>query len=156
MNTDFYGERGQAIGEAARAYEEIMCRLLNRGIIEDIGYYIDRGCECDLIIKAIEITAGKGADWRYTKGILHRCLEEGIYTAYSFEWGVRFKKGLAEIKQKYGELDDSELCLMIMLTVFKEDVMAIQKDFERYLKALENGDISEWEQRWKQYASISE
>lgn len=148
MNTDFYGERGQAIGEAACAYEEIMCRLLNRGIIEDIGYYIDRGCGCNLIIKAIEITAGKGKDWRYTKGILDRCLEEGIYTAYSFEWGVRFKKGLAEIKQKYGELDDSELCLAIMLTVFKEDVIEIQKDFERYLEALENGDISEWEQRW--------
>ncbi len=156
MNTDFFGPRGQAIGEAARAYEEIMCRLLTRSIIEDIGYYIDRGAEPYLIIKAIEITAGKGKDWRYTKGILQRCLEEGIYTAYSFEWGVRFKKGLAEINQKYGQPDEATLCMILMVKVFKEDIENTAKDLERYLQALESGDISEWERRWAKVESYNE
>ncbi len=151
MSADFYGERGQAIGKVARSYEEIMCRLLTRPILDDIGYYIDCGAEPDLIIKAIDITASKGADWRYTKGILQRCLEEGIYTVYSFEWGVRFKKSLAEIKQKYGQLDDSILCMVIMVDVFKKDVEDTQKDFKSYLEALECGDISKWEHRWVKF-----
>lgn len=156
--TDFNGERGQAIGKVARAYEEIMSRLLNGLVLGDIEYYIDRGCEADLIIKAIDITAGKGADWRYTKAILQRCCEEGIYTEYEFDFGVRVKKGIAEFKrefQQYGELDHTPLSLYLAINHFKEDMEACEKDCEEYVKAVSNGgDISKWENRWSKFQKV--
>ena len=154
MNTNFYGARGQAIGKTARAYEEITCRMLTRTVIDDIGYYIDQGCDPDLIIKAIDITAGKGADWRYTKAIMQRCVDEGIYNVLSYDFRLRCKKGIAEIKRQHGALDEPTLILHLMVTYFKEDVLAIQEDFERYCIALENGDVSEWEERWRKYQII--
>lgn len=149
MCNDFYGERGQAIGEVARAYEEIMGRTLSRFVIDDIGYYIDRGVEPELIIKAIDITAGKGADWRYTKAILQRCVDEGIYTVYTYDWRLRYKKGLAELKRQHGELDEGIICLYLAVTVFREDIENTASDLRRYLLAVESGDISEWDERWK-------
>ena len=149
--TELNGERGQAIAEAARGYEEVTGRMLTPAIANDIGYYIDRGIAPDLFIKAYEVTADKGLGWRYTRGILQNCLEEGIFTAYTWDWKLRQKKGLAQIKKEYGHLylDEATICMILMVTVFKEDVENTAKDLERYLEAVKNGDTSEWDERWE-------
>lgn len=152
--TELNGERGQAIAEAARGYEEVTGRMLTPAIANDIGYYIDRGIAPDLFIKAFEVTADKGFGWRYTRGILQNCLEEGIYAACTWDWKIKQKKGLAEISKEYGRLDEALICMILMVTVFKEDVENTAKDLERYLEAVEKGDTSEWEKRWGKFGII--
>ena len=145
---EFNGPRGQAIGKVARAWEE-MGRMLTRSVVDDATYYIDRGISSDLIIKAIDITVDKRADWRYTKAILRRCLEEKVYTAREFEFKTLFKKGVIEAqRQGINVLDDTLLSMYLAVTVFKEYVEDTQRDFERYLLAYESGDTSEWDERW--------
>ncbi len=147
--TDFNGKRGQAIGQAARAWEE-MGRILTRSVIDDITYYIDRGISSDLIIKAIDITIDKRADWRYTRAILRRCLEEKVYTVRDFEFKTLFKKGLITAQREgINVLDDFAFSLYLAATVFKEHIVDIQRDFEMYLLAVENGDTSEWDEKWE-------
>ena len=113
MGSSLYdNERGQAIALVARSYQEILCRTLSRFITDDIGYYIDRGLESDLIVKAIEITSVKQLDWRYTKGILNRCIDEGILTAEVFEYRTIFKKVMFEFKNKYSKTCNDENILL--------------------------------------------
>lgn len=152
--TELNGERGQAIAEAARGYEEVTGRMLTPAIANDIGYYIDRGIDPGLFIKAYEVTADKGLGWRYTLGILQNCLEEGIFTAYTWDCKIKQKKGLAEISKEYGQLDEALICMILMVTVFKEDVENTAKDLERYLEAVKKGDTSEWEKRWGKFGII--
>ena len=111
-NSLYNNERGQAIASVAQAYQEILCRTLSRFIIDDIGYYLDRGVEAELMIKAIEITAVKQLDWRYTKGILNRCIDDGILTAESFEYRTTFKKVILEFKNKYSKTCNDENILL--------------------------------------------
>lgn len=115
MNTDFYGERGQAIATAARAYEELTCRTFSRLVLDDIGWYIDRGAQAALIVKAIEITAVKGLDWRYTKGILNRCMDEGIFTAEAYDYRLIFKKTMHEFKSEYPNCEESMLFPFVVI-----------------------------------------
>lgn len=157
MTNDFYGERGQAIGKAARAYEEIMGRMLSRSVIEDIGYYIDRGAKADLIIKAIDITACKGADWRYTKAILQRCIEEGIYDEYTYDFRVRYKKALVQFKREFPQHSEEPVYETMYLAVaLKEDLLKWERDIGRYANAVLNGeDTSEWDERWSKFPPIT-
>ncbi len=158
MNTDFYGPRGQAIGKAARAYEEIMGRMLSRAILDDIGYYIDHGAKVDLIIKAIDITAGKGADWRYTKAILQRCIQEGIYDEYTYDFKVRYKKALVQFKREFPQHSEEPVyeTMYLAVKVFREDLEAWEKDADEYAKAVLNGgDTSKWDERWGKFSPIT-
>lgn len=151
MLSDFNGERGQAIAKVGRAYEEITGRMFIRSILEDIQYYLDRGIEANLIIKAIEITAYKGLNWQYTKGILRRCLEENIYTVYVFDWGVELKHGIAQFKKDfpYHSVDENLMVLYLACNTFRQEVENIAADIEKYLAACKSGDVSEWDERWR-------
>ena len=149
MTNDFFGERGQAIGKAAREWEAITGRVLTRAVIDDIGYYLDQGIAPDLFIKAYEVTADKGLNWRYTQGILRNCLEDKIYTAHDWEWRLKYKKAIPEIKKQYGVLSEAMECLVLAVTVFREDIESTTADVERYVEAVKSGDTSEWDERWK-------
>lgn len=153
---DFYGPRGQAIAEVCRAYEEIMGRVLTRPVLEDIGYYIDRGAKSDLIIKAIDITASKGADWRYTTAILKRCIEEGIYDKDTYDFKVRYKRAAMQCKKDLPYHMRETLFEVIYLAVaLKEDVLKWEQDMERYVQAVRNGeDTSRWDERWGEFGNI--
>lgn len=146
----FNGSRGQAIGEVARAYEEITNNLVPRAAIEDIGFYFDKGLEPELMVKAIEATAERGLRWNYTKAILKRCLEEKILTSRAWDFQVLFKKGICEARKECPEIleNDATLSIYLAVTVFKEYITETQKDVERYVEAVKNGDTSEWQQRW--------
>lgn len=153
---EFNGSRGQAIGEVARAYEEITNNLVPRAAIEDIGFYFDKGLEPELMIKAIEATAERGLRWNYTKAILKRCLEEKIFTSRDWDFQVLFKKGISEVKKDCPQIlqDDVLLSMYLAATVFKEYINETEKDVERYIEAVKNGDTSEWESRWSKYQII--
>ncbi len=148
--TELSGERGQAIGKVARAYEEIMGRLLSRFVIDDIGYYLDHGAKPDLIIKAIDVTACKGADWRYTKAILNRCIEEGIYDEYTYDFKIRYKKALVQFKKEFPRYSDEPVYEVMYLAVaLKEDLLKWEQDADEYAQAaLNGGDTSKWDERW--------
>ena len=115
MNTDFFGERGQAIGYVAREYEQLLGRTVSRSAIEDIGFFIDCGIEDKLMVKAIEITGGKNADWRYTKAILKRCQEEGILTLEAYNYRLIYKKVMLEFKSKYPNCDENTLFPFVVI-----------------------------------------
>ena len=115
MSADFFGKRGQAIGNIAKEYEQLLGRTVSSLIIEDIRFFLDNGIEDRLIIKAIEITFEKNADWRYTKGILKRCQEEGILTLEAYDYRLMFKKVTLEFKSKYPNCDENTLFPFVVI-----------------------------------------
>lgn len=123
----FNGQRGQAIGEAARAYEEIMCKTISRPVIEDISYFIDQNLMPCLFKKVFEVTAEKGAGWRYAKAILNRCVEDLIFTAYDWDWRIRFKKAEAEVRKELPFADEPTIVLAVALKEFKKDLEEIEE-----------------------------
>ena len=153
---EFNGERGKHTATVARSYEDITNNLIPRSAIEDIGFYLDRGLEPELMIKAIETTAERGLRWNYTNGILKRCLEQKIFTARDWEFNVLFKKGMSEaLKNNINTNGDFELSVYLAATVFKEYIEETKKDLERYLKACESGDTSEWYKRWRKFGIVN-
>ena len=68
-----------------RGYETITGRMLNRGIAEDIIFYMKAGLTEGLIMEAIKKAAKKNAGWNYAEGILKNCLAKGVTTAEEFE-----------------------------------------------------------------------
>ena len=151
----FNGWRGQAIGEAARAYEEITCRTISRPIIEDISYFVDQNIKTCLFKKVYEVAAEKGAGWRYAKAILNRCVNDLIFTAYDWDWRIRFRKAEAEVRKEHPFADEPTIVSMVALKEFKKDLQEIEQDAERYAYAASNGlDTSEWEERWRGFEFI--
>ena len=153
---EFNGSRGQAIAYVARNYESMTGRMLSRTVLDDIGFYIDKGIEPELMIKAIDVTLCKGADWRYTRAILQRCFEEEVFTVRAWDFQVLYKKGIAEAKKNSPTIiyDDTLLSMYLAVTVFKEYIEDTQKDLERYLEAVKNSNTSEWDARWSKYQRI--
>lgn len=150
------GPRGRAIGLVMRQYEVITNKLIPRIAVDDIGFYYDEGLAAEVMIKAIEVTADRGLRWNYTKAILKRCLEEKIFTASAWDFQVLYKKGVTDVKKNAPGIMDNDCLLSIYLagTVFKEYISETQKDMERYLEAVNNGDTLEWQQRWGKYQII--
>lgn len=115
-----YTERGQAIAKIMREYEQIMCRTCSTALRYDIEYYLERGMEAEVIIRAIEITQGKGADWRYTKAILKRLLEENTLTIENWECKVNIKKLLLEYKKKLPYSNEADILPYVIIKVYSQ------------------------------------
>ena len=107
--TELSGKKGQALGLIAREYERITCRTVPRTVINDSESYIERGFEPEVIVRCIEITAEKGASWRYTLGILERLEAEEILTIDRWETELRFKKAMKKLKCRL-IYDSHEIC----------------------------------------------
>ena len=75
----------EALSALCRGYETITGRMLNRGIAEDIIFYMKAGLTDGLIMEAIKKAAKKNAGWNYAEGILKNCMSKGITTAEEFE-----------------------------------------------------------------------
>lgn len=113
-------ERGKAIAKVLREYEQVMGRSTSTFMRYDVEYYLERGMETDVMLRAIEITAGKSADWRYTKAILKRLLEENTLTMEVWECKLQIKKLLLEYKKLCPHTSESNLLPFIIIKVYSE------------------------------------
>lgn len=75
----------ETLSVLCRGYETITGRAINRGIAEDINFYLNEGQTEGLILAAIKKAAKKNAGWNYAEGILKNCLAKGVTTAEEFE-----------------------------------------------------------------------
>ena len=115
-----YTERGQAIAKVMCEYEQIRCRTCSTAIRYDIEYYLEHDMDADVIIRAIGITQDKGADWRYTKGILKRLLEENTLTIESWDYKLAFKKSMIKFKAQYPFHSEDELLPFVLIDAWSD------------------------------------
>ncbi len=80
-----FNDRSEMLTVIFNEYQNKTGRLINRGIMENIIYYLDEGISDKLIIAAIKKAALKSAGWEYVEGILKNCMRLGITTAEEME-----------------------------------------------------------------------
>lgn len=117
--TELSGKKGQALGLIAREYERITCRTVPRTVINDSESYIERGFEPEVIVRCIEITAEKGASWRYTLGILERLEAEEILTIDRWETELRFKKAMKKLKAMCRYSSEADLLPFAIIETYR-------------------------------------
>ena len=131
---DLRGEDGEKISFIVREYERINQDFMPRILLEKAKEYYAEGLSAEVIVKAIEISAIRGAKWEYTEGILKRLLEEEITTLYLWEKKKLFKKSKAEIRKRFRITDEKELNRLALFEAFKDEIKREQDKLEEFIK----------------------
>lgn len=82
-----------AMAEIMTHYQECLGGFPPRMSFEEIGFYLDKGIEADVIKEAISIGVRNQKPWGYINGILKRLLAEGIFTIDAWKEANRKRKG---------------------------------------------------------------
>jgi len=146
---EFSGERGQALGKIVREYEFMTCRLLSPMIFEEMKDFYDRGLQAEVIIEAIRVTREKNANWSYTRAILMRCLEEGIFTFNQWDFNVRWKKAIVTLKKRFRSFNEEKFFPFILIEAYRDELEQIERDCERFCEERRKDPWTEEEFRQK-------
>ena len=130
---DLNGADGVQISQIVREYEKYNCKFMPNILLQKIKLYYAKGLKADVIIKALEVTATKGANWEYTEGILKRLLEDGITSLYLWEKSVLFKKNKRKL-QKYYPIEEKDLNRLALYSTFKDELKAEEDKLQAYLQ----------------------
>lgn len=130
---DLKGADGAEINKIVVAYEKYTCRLMPPILLQKIKQFYLEGLKADVIIKALEVTATKGANWEYTESILKRLLEDGITSLYLWEKSVLFKKNKRELQKEY-LIEEKDLNRLALYRTFKDELKAEEDKLQAYLQ----------------------
>lgn len=81
QDTFRFNNTSETLSVLLREFEIQTGRTVNRGILENMLFYLNQGQTDKLIIAAIKKAAKVNAGWNYAEGILKNCLSRGITTA---------------------------------------------------------------------------
>lgn len=81
QDTFRFNNTSETLSVLAREFEVNTGKMMNRCILENMLFYLNKGQTDKLIIAAIKKAAKVGAGWNYAEAILNSCLSKGITTA---------------------------------------------------------------------------
>lgn len=92
QDTFRFNNTSETLSVLVREFETQTGKPINRCILENMLYYLNRGQTDKLIIAAIKKAAKVGAGWNYAEAVLKGCLSRGITTAEELERSVPQKR----------------------------------------------------------------
>lgn len=74
----------ESLSVIMRTYQDKTGQPVNRAIMDNVLFYLNKGLSDRLIVEAISKGALTTSNWKYIEGILRNCLRRGITTAEEF------------------------------------------------------------------------